>query len=266
MDFLDKLLLEGHCIMPHPKCMSIMGVKESQYKIRLSKFGIQDTKIYRNILEWKNNFIKDWNRDNSKERVIKPNKGSQGEGVWMLRNIHSHNKLNLESQIQIQEARDNRIQKITLNEFGDIYIKYLLQKGGLVINQPFLPRIVEGEIRLILLNDKVISILKKVPIKGGISATINSGAIYTEYSPEDNEYYHLVNTFLQELPIIKDQLHIQELPLIWSADFIQDQPNDKNELVYCISEFNCTCVGIKTIVNKIAPLIAKYIDKIIVNR
>ena len=48
--------------------------------------------------------------------------------------------------------------------------------GGQLINQRFLPRITEGEIRVLMIFDRPVNLVHKKPGKKGLSATLFSGA------------------------------------------------------------------------------------------
>jgi hypothetical protein len=250
-------------ILPSPKVMELMGVKDSLVKISNTKFGDEFTYAYYSKKEWRNNFIKHLNKNPLQKRVIKQNNGSQGEGIWVLENKNKLQSLTEDSLLVTTEAKDNKEYIIRLGDFikkCEIYYDF---KNGLIVNQKFLPRISEGEIRLLMIGEKIISIIKKIPIEGGISATLNSGANYIDYDPNSLEFKSLVKTFTKELPIIKTKLNISEypLPLIWTADFILDKKDENNNDTYIIGEFNCTCVGIKTVLDKVIHLISNEIIK-----
>jgi glutathione synthase/RimK-type ligase-like ATP-grasp enzyme len=244
--------------------MEIMGVKDSLVKISNLSFGRKDTYAYYNIEEWNNNFLSDFRKTNYMNRVIKQNNGSQGEGIWVIEiKDKLHKSIHLDSLLIIQEAKDNIKQELTIKKFMKMCEQYFLPKNGLIVNQAFLPSITKGEIRLLLIGNKIVSIIEKVPIKGGISATLNSGARYTEYNVDTPKFKNLVDNFSNEIKNIQKALEIEEypLPLIWTADFIEDIERSS----YCLGEFNCTCVGIKTVLEKVVPLVANNIDKIIRN-
>lgn len=48
--------------------------------------------------------------------------------------------------------------------------------GGQLINQRFLPRITEGEVRVLMIFDRPVHVVHKKPGKKGLSATLFSGA------------------------------------------------------------------------------------------
>ena len=112
----------------------------------------------------------------------------------------------------------------------------------MLVDMPFLPRIKEGEIRLLMLRDKPINVVHKKPAEDAdaFSATLFSGAQYRYDSPE--EWATLVHSFLAQLPEITSLLGGYDLPLIWTADFILDtDENGQDE--YILGEMNCSCVG-----------------------
>ena len=112
----------------------------------------------------------------------------------------------------------------------------------MLVDMRFLPRIKEGEIRILLVGANPVFVVHKKPAEGAdaFSATLFSGAKYTYDKPE--KWQTLVDFFLSELPMIKSTLNEKEVPLIWTADFILDW-NEKKEDVYILGEINCSCVG-----------------------
>lgn len=49
-------------------------------------------------------------------------------------------------------------------------------EGGLLVDQRFLPRIVEGEVRVLMIYDTPVHVVHKQPVDGQLSATLFSGA------------------------------------------------------------------------------------------
>ena len=93
-----------------------------------------------------------------------------------------------------------------------------------------------------MVGSKPVFVVHKKPAENAdaFSATLFSGAKYTYDKPE--KWQHLVDFFLAKLPGIKSALNEKEVPLIWTADFILDW-NDKKEDEYILGEINCSCVG-----------------------
>jgi hypothetical protein len=123
--------------------------------------------------------------------------------------------------------------------------RYLTDKEGMMIDMPYLPRIKEGEIRLLMVGEKPVFAIHKKPKKDNeaFSATLFSGAEYTYSKPEN--WKPLVEVFQKNLPLIFEKLGNVKVPLLWTADFILDDDENQNDK-YVLSEVNCSCVGFST--------------------
>lgn len=113
----------------------------------------------------------------------------------------------------------------------------------MLVDMRFMPRIVEGEIRILLVGDKPVFVVHKKPAAGGenFSATLFSGAQYTYDKPEERQ--DLIDEFAAVRPVIADKLGGDgNVPLIWTADFMLDDDED-GEGTYVLGEINCSCVG-----------------------
>ena len=116
----------------------------------------------------------------------------------------------------------------------------------MLLDMPFLERIKEGEIRVLMLRDNVVNIVHKKPAdtKDAFSATLFSGAKYRYDKPE--QWPDLVKTIKKTLPLIQSRLGNYDLPLIWTADFILDTDKKTGEDKYVLGEINASCVGFTT--------------------
>ena len=110
------------------------------------------------------------------------------------------------------------------------------------MDQRLLPRIIEGEVRMLVVKDTLFAIIHKKPNEGSMSA-VNGLAEYTWYNHDEPMFAPLLKIFETELPRITMKLEIagEPLPLIWTCDFI---PVDDHESPYVIGEFNCACVAL----------------------
>ena len=116
----------------------------------------------------------------------------------------------------------------------------------MLLDMPFLERIVEGEIRVLMLRDTVVNVVHKKPAdtKDAFSATLFSGAKYRYDKPE--QWPELVESVKNSLPIIQSRLGNYDLPLIWTADFILDTDEKSGKDKYILGEINASCVGFTT--------------------
>lgn len=271
---LDKLIIEldrkGVICMSHPTVQQKMGAKDSLYKIRHLGCGLEDTSVYYDADSFRMGFRKSIA---FRPRVIKQNRGSQGEGIWICKLENEANYCenfgdaiaDLDTTLVLLEANDNHVERHSVGEFLEFCIngrsknsgewkstgkgKYLeggKEKGAMLVDQRFLPGIVEGEVRCLMVGGTLVELIHKKPKDGGLSATLQSGAIYTKYKPDAVEFGNLVENFHRDLPKIMNAFQIsdQPLPLLWTADYIFGEKDKNGEDTFVVGEFNCACVGI----------------------
>jgi glutathione synthase/RimK-type ligase-like ATP-grasp enzyme len=280
-NMLRELSEDGVVILTHPDVTSTLGAKDSLVKIKHLKCGLEDTEVYYDPEAFRQGFRKSIA---FQPRVIKQNRGSQGEGVWIVKlkdenaycDTYGACMVSLDTEIVLMEAFDNHVEHHTVGEFiefcihgrtntsatatewtttsGGKYFEGGLVAGAMVVDQRFLPRIVEGEVRCLMVGPELVEIVHKKPKEGGLSATLQSGAIYTKYSPDDVKFAKLTKNFKEDIPRIMDSFAMsgQPLPLLWTLDYIYGDTDDE---LYA-GEINCSCIGI-TQQLYVAPTVAK---------
>ncbi len=243
-DMLRKLSDAGVMGMPHPDVMIGYGAKDALTKLTDTDLVPEDTYAYYTVEALKEKFPVSLSNG---ERVLKQNRGSTGEGIWRVvvddeREFAPGQALPLDTQIKCTEAVDNHVEMRQLGEFMDFCTQYIVGENGMLVDMPFMPRIKEGEIRILLVGNTPIFVVHKKPAEAAdaFSATLFSGAKYRYDKPE--EWDGLVNMFLTSLPAITDRLGGYDLPLIWTADFMLDDAEDGGDK-YVLGEMNCSCVG-----------------------
>merc|ERR1719191_1660721 len=208
-------------------------------------------------------------------RVMKQNRGSSGEGIWIIKlkagnycSTYGDKSCNDEDVLSLMEANDNHEEEHTVAEFIEFCVngrsstsgtwtskgvgKYLeggKAAGGQLVDQRFCPRIVEGELRYNMVGDALVGIIHKKPKEGGISAVGGTGSIYTYYGPEEQLFANLTTNFLKrDLSKVMPALGLanEPIPLWWTTDFINSSPvgTPTAEEKWIVGEFNCSCVGI----------------------
>ena len=245
---VDAMLKEaadkGKAPMQHPDVMQKMGAKDALVKIANLSCGMPDTYAYYDIPSFKENFPKSIATG---VRVIKQNRGFQGEGIWVCKvKEGQEGEVTGSTILDLQEAVDNHKEEKTVDDFMTFCEQYIVGENGQLIDQRFLPRIVEGELRVNMIYDKPTEIVHKKPAEGGISATLKSGAKYVSYQPDDPMFKKLMDDFVnKDLPQIMPCIGMEgmPIPLIWTSDFILGDKVD-GEDTYFVGEFNCSCVGI----------------------
>ena len=196
-----------------------MGAKDALCKIAHLNCGLPDTLAYYTPEEFKAGFYKTMAYQ---PRVIKQNRGSSGEGIWIIK-LKDRNycptlappNARTTRMLDMMEANDNHAEEHTVAEFIEFCIngrtdksgtwtskgvgKYLeggKEAGGMLVDQRFCPRIVEGELRYNCVGPKLVSIIHKKPAEGGISAVGGTGSVYTFYGPDEPKFKNLTNNFL----------------------------------------------------------------------
>lgn len=247
MESLAKLSKAGLVGLAHPDSMVNFGSKT--VLSRVNKIGLtpEDTYCYLDFDTFKANFPVSLTHG---DRVLKQNRGSSGEGIWRVSVVDERFKdhplgvpLPLNTRLKLTEARDNHVEFQQLGDFMEFCEKYLVGTNGCLVDIKFLPRILEGEIRVLMIGANPVFVVHKKPANtaDAFSATLFSGAKYT-YEPIEN-WKNLIEFFMGKLPQVLTTLGESELPLIWTADFILDTNEEDGSDKYVLGEINCSCVG-----------------------
>lgn len=265
----DKLMMNmvkrGRPVWSSPAVQTQLGAKDALVKIRNMSCGLPDTLAYYDESALRQGFKKTCA---FQPRVIKQNRGSAGEGIWLCwlqdkeycKN-YGDAVLNDNDKLKLMEMNDNHVEYHTVGEFLEFCMrgpggkagewkstfpgKYLeggRQAGGQLVDQRLLPRIKEGEVRMQMVKDELFAIIHKKPRGGGLSA-VGGIADYTFYSPDSKKYADLKAKLYEDLPKMMNSMGLagEPLPILWTADFI---PVDNHVAPMVVGEFNCSCVGI----------------------
>merc|ERR1740121_39140 len=235
----------GKQVWPSPDVMEFMGAKDALCKVANLNIGLEDTLAYYTQEEFSAGFKKTMK---FQPRVIKQNRGSAGEGIWIVKlksgeycEKFGDKSCEDDEILELMEANDNHAETHTVGEFIEFCVngrtdksatwtskgvgKYLeggKEAGGQLVDQRFCPRIVEGELRYNLIGDALVGIIHKKPKEGGISAVGGTGSIYTYYGPEEPKFVSLTKHFLKrDLPKVMPALSLgdEPIPLWWTSDF-----------------------------------------------
>ena len=264
-DLLRGIAASGVPVMPHPDVTAMMGNKDALVKIRdLMSCGMPDTYAYYDIPSFQESFPK---TISSGVRVIKQNRGSQGEGIWVckLKDTNDAHNVTGSTVLELQEAFDNHKEERTVDEFMTFCEEYLVGDNAQLIDQQFLPRIVEGEIHLNMIYSTPSEIVVKTPTEGGISATVASGAIPETYKADDPKFATMMDDFLnKDMPKLMEALGLagQPLPLIWTVDFILGPKDASGNDTYVATQFGCASAGINRLQLHLAADVAAAAIKI----
>merc|ERR1712072_196234 len=203
-DSLRELRKKGIQVWPSPDVMEFMGAKDALTRIAHLNIGLPDTLTYFE----EDTFIEGFKKTMAYQpRVIKQNRGSAGEGIWIIKlkdgnYCGSYGERSCEDTevLSLMEANDNHAEEHTVAEFIEWCItgrtdksgtweskgtgKYLeggKAAGGQITDQGFCGRILEGELRFNMVNDVCLGVIHKVPAPGGMSAVGGTGSVYKFY-------------------------------------------------------------------------------------
>merc|ERR1711976_729271 len=192
-------------VWPSPDVMEFMGAKDALTKIKDLYIGMPDTGTYYTEEEFIAGFKKTMK---FQPRVIKQNRGSSGEGIWII-NLKNGDYCAAfgdalaedSDELILMQANDNHVENHTVKEFISWCIsgrdkaesgkwdskgtgKYLeggKALGGQLTDQRFCGRILEGELRFNMVNNVCLGVIHKVPAPGGMSAVGGTGSEYFFY-------------------------------------------------------------------------------------
>ena len=160
---LWELIANGIERLPHSDAMVTYGAKNSIERLKGTAIVPDDIHTYYSFDELKEHFPKNIKRV---VRVLKQNRGSTGEGIWRVKLLNPEqykNIITLNAELKLTEAKDNHTETKTLQDFLEFCIQYLEGNIGMIVDMPFLKQIKEGEIRILMLRDKVMNVVHKKP-------------------------------------------------------------------------------------------------------
>jgi len=267
---ITDIIAGGTPIWPSPETMEKMGAKDALCKVKEMEFGLPDTLGYYSPDDMKAGFPKSIA---FQPRVVKQNRGSAGEGIWIIKLKEGNYCENYGDRVCegsevliLKEANDFHEEEHTVDEFMEFCIngrndksgtwtsigtgKYYeggVEAGGQMVDQRMLPRIDEGEARFVMIGTKL-NRVEHYEYIGGVSGETKT----TIYKPDTDDfpanYKELQQKMENEMGDYLKALELgsDALPLLWAADFI---PVDGHKCHHVIGEFNCSCLGIAGFLN-----------------
>jgi len=254
-------LAETRYVWPTADVMEKMGAKDALCKITHLDFGLEDTSCYYSPEDMWAMFRKNIA---FQPRVVKQNRGSSGEGIWVAKlksgeycQSFGDRECADDEMLVLTEACDNHTEEHTLGEFVEFCVNGRNEKsgewksigigryfeggreaGGQMVDQRFLPKIAEGEVRFLMVGMEAVRIEHYVYLGG-----VGGETVTTVYQPDAPEFAELRQKLEDEVPNIMAALGLEmkQLPSLWAADFI---PIDGHRSPWVVGEFNCSCLGI----------------------
>merc|ERR1712139_138519 len=117
----------GIQVWPSPDVMEKMGAKDALCKIAKLNIGLEDTLAYYDAAEFSAGFKKTMK---FQPRVIKQNRGSAGEGIWIIKlkkgdycSTFGERSCTDDGKLSLMEANDNHAEEHTVGEFIEWCLK-----------------------------------------------------------------------------------------------------------------------------------------------
>lgn len=234
---LDTLLREvaaaGVRVSAHPDVIDKMGVKAVLWRTRQLGWG-SDVRFHDDATDFARTFPA---RLAAGPRVLKPNRGNGGQGVWKIEATGV-------GQVRIQAADgDPTPRTLSLPALIAARMPDFREAGGLV-DQAYQPRLTEGMVRCYMSGDRAAGFgAQQVRALAPAGAGPTGPRLYS--GPEDARFQRLRALMEQDwTPGMAKILEIDpdDLPAIWDADFLLGPKTAGGEDGYVLCEINVSSV------------------------
>jgi len=232
-EVLRDVAAKGILVSGQPDVIDRIGVKAVLYETRNLGWG-SDCAFYRTA--------GDFQREmplalQTGPRVLKQNRSNGGQGVWRVEAL-------ADGAVHVRSARpETPEQTLSPTAFLNRWAEELTAGGGL-IDQPYFSRLTEGMVRCYMSAGQVVGFGHQLvtaladPAAGPPRPRLYSG-------PNDERFQDLRALMEGEwAPGLCRQLglDIDDLPVIWDADFLLGEPAPDNPAGYVLCEINANSV------------------------
>ncbi len=252
---LDPLLRDvaarGVWVSAHPDVILKMGTKEVLFRTRDVGWG-GDVDLYTSIESFSAQLPR--RLANGAPRVLKQNRGNGGIGVWKVELAdHANTAATPAAVVHVQHARDRDtvVESMPLDQFIDRCAEYF-GNGGVIVDQPFQPRITHGMIRCYVVQDEVVGFARQFPegfAESGDATpspqTLGIPSAKTMFAADEPQFTELRSKMEHDwIPAMQRVLDIAtpDLPALWDADFLYGPQTADDNDTYVLCEINCSCV------------------------
>jgi hypothetical protein len=231
---LDPLLHEvagtGVWVSAHPGVILRMATKEVLFDTRELSWS-SDVHLYRTADELREQLP---TRLADGPRVLKQHRGMGGTGVWKVEVVD-------DSSVRVQHAAGGVPETLPFEEFVSSCGRYFTG-AGLMVEQPFQPRLAEGMIRVYLTHDQVVGFAHQYP-KGLLppDADTPAGKVFEPASASayGDLRMRMESEWVPELQRILG-IETHALPVIWDADFLYGPKDATGSDTYVLCEINAS--------------------------
>jgi hypothetical protein len=235
---LDRLLQDvataGVFVSAHPSVIQKMGTKEVLVDTKALSWST-DTQLYRAFDD-----LRERLPTRVRERgplVLKQRRGMGGDGVWKV----ELDRAAAGATLVVQHASGAAMsERISIDAFLERCKPYFAG-SGLIVEQPFQPRLADGMIRAYLVHDRVVGFTHQYP-RGLLPPGTSAGPEGKVFEHASTPAFAALRARLESewVPQMQELLDIgtDSLPVIWDADFLYGEPTEEGDKTYVLCEIN----------------------------
>jgi Domain of unknown function (DUF6815) len=234
---LDALLREvaadGVWVSAHPDVILRIATKEVLVDTREMSWGT-DTRLYRSLLELAEALP---GRLAGGPVVLKQHRGMGGGGVWKVERASGT------TDLVVQHAAGGAPpETVSLSEFL-VRCEPYFEDAGLMIEQPFQPRLPEGLIRAYLSQDRVVGFTHQFP-RGLMPPDADTRSSEKRWEPAEEPRYADLRVCVEKEWVPELQriaaVDTHALPVIWDIDFLYGPKTAEGEDTFVLCEINAS--------------------------
>jgi hypothetical protein len=234
---LDPLLRDvartGVFVSAHPDVILRMGTKEVLVETRSMTWG-SDTRIYRTADQLRTALPSRLAEAGS--LVLKQHRGMGGNGIWKVERVDDER---VAVQHAVSGAAPETISLDDLFERCELYFA----GTGLIVEQPYQPRLAEGMIRAYLTANRVVGFAHQYP-HALLPPDAEPGPSGKVFEPADEPRYAKLRQQLETawVPDMQQILGLEtaSLPVIWDADFLYGSTDQNGDDTFVLCEINAS--------------------------
>jgi hypothetical protein len=230
---LREVAIEGVWVSAHPDVILRIATKEVLVDTREMSWGT-DTRLYRSSQELADGLT---GRLVAGPVVLKQHRGMGGGGVWKVERAPGT------TDLVVQHAAGGASpETVSSTEFLARCEPYF-EGAGLMVEQPFQPRLPEGLIRAYLSQDRVVGFTHQFP-RGLMPSDAGTRSSEKRWEPADEPRYaglraRVEQEWVPELERIA-AVDTHALPVIWDIDFLYGPKTAAGEDTFVLCEINAS--------------------------
>lgn len=235
---LDPLLRDlsdhGVWVSAHPDVILKMGVKAVLWRTRSLGWAV-DTRLYETAEALRADFPESLLTRGP--RVLKPNRGNGGLGVWKVESAGG-------GRVRAQEAQGEPVVHVLPLDTFIEQRREAFSAGGSLIDQPYQSRLTEGMIRCYVSGQRVVGFGHQL-VRALAPPEAGPGGRRLYSGPGDPRFQKLSAALEREwIPQMAEllSLRLDALPVIWDADFLLGSKTPSGEDSYVLCEINASSV------------------------